>query len=127
MTTLEVTWGERTIPNYSIPANATMTRPLGGDLPEPYRAELLLSQVPKSLIRSYAAVAASKAKVEEIERGHWFANLSQLAGVWGDGNSRATARADFEASIVAWVEVKIKRGVAIPPLEGAASIDLPSA
>ena len=70
------------------------------------------------VIRAYARAAASRAVVEEIEPNQWFADVKELAGVWGEGDTKDAAIANFEQSVVAWVEVKSKRGVAVPSLDG---------
>ena len=69
-------------------------------------------------IHAYARAAVALASAEEIEPGHWFAEAKGLQGVWGDGRSESVALENFELALVSWVELKIQRGVDVPPVGG---------
>jgi len=77
---------------------------------------------PVFAVRRYAMLAARQASVEEMENGAFFAELSVIEGVWGEGVTRAEALRDFEEAVCEWAMIKIdQRHGDIPRL---GSVDL---
>lgn len=74
--------------------------------------------VPRTLIDAYAFTARRLARVRELEDGTWFADVADLQGVWGSGESYADAADDLEQSASSWVEVRLSNGLRVPALGG---------
>lgn len=111
----ELQWARATeSPRYTIPQMSAVTG--GGD---DRSAERDLN----ASLRTFARRATLRATVEQIEPDHWFAEVSELHGVWGDGVTYEAARESLEESIRAWVELKLRRGEGLPVLS-VANIEL---
>ncbi len=74
--------------------------------------------LPAQLVTAYVEAALRHAWVEMIDDAEFFASVSGLEGVWGEGESALEAERDLRESIFAWVSVHRARGLLIPRIEG---------
>lgn len=94
--------------DYQISGNSTVTAGRGVNFEE---LEL------DAALRTFARRAVQRATADQIETDHWFAEVAGLRGVWGDGPTPESARESLEESILAWVELKLRRGEGLPVLD----------
>ena len=66
----------------------------------------------------YADLAVRHAISQEIEPGHWFAEVKGLTGAWGDGGSANDALAELREAILGWVSLRLDSGQEVPEFAG---------
>lgn len=78
----------------------------------------LVEGLPLGLVRAYAQRAAFHSRLREVDPGVWVATVVGLDGAYGDGGGPRQACDDLAESIIGWVAVRRRLGLAIPPMEG---------
>jgi predicted RNase H-like HicB family nuclease len=69
------------------------------------------------LIKEYIDAALSRAKYEIIEDEEpYYGEVPELEGVWATGKTLEECRNNLAEVIDGWLVVRLKRGLAIPPL-----------
>ncbi len=71
------------------------------------------------MIVQYIAAALAAARYEEIEDEEpWYGEIPGLRGVWATGRTEEECRAHLAEALDGWLLVRLRRGLAIPPVGG---------
>ena len=71
------------------------------------------------MIVQYIAAALASARLEEIEDEEpWYAEIPELRGVWAAGRTEEECRARLAEVLDGWLLVRLRLGLAIPPVGG---------
>ena len=71
------------------------------------------------MIVQYIAAALASARFEEIEDEEpWYGEIPELRGVWATGRTEAECRSHLAEALDGWLIVRLRRGLAIPPVDG---------
>ena len=71
------------------------------------------------MIVQYIAAALASARLEEIEDEEpWYAEIPELRGVWAAGRTEEECRARLAEVLDGWLLVRLRLGLAIPPVSG---------
>ena len=71
------------------------------------------------MIVQYIAAALASARFEEIEDEEpWYGEIPELRGVWATGRTEAECRRNLAEALDGWLLVRLRRGLAIPPVGG---------
>jgi predicted RNase H-like HicB family nuclease len=69
------------------------------------------------MIIEYVAAALAQAKYELIEDEEpYYGEVPSLAGVWATGKTLEECRKNLAEVIDGWIVIRIKKGLAIPPI-----------
>lgn len=70
------------------------------------------------MIVEYVNAALAKAKYEKIDNGKepYYGEVPALKGVWATGRILEECRAQLLAVIEGWLIVRLRKGLAIPPI-----------
>lgn len=70
-------------------------------------------------IGPYCEAALRRAEVEHLEDGVWYAEVTELPGVWADAADAASCLRTLREVIEEWVVLKLRDGDSdFPPLDG---------
>ncbi len=71
------------------------------------------------MIVQYIAAALAAARFEEIDDEEpWYGEIPGLQGVWATGLTEEECRARLAEALDGWLIVRLRRGLAIPPIDG---------
>ena len=68
------------------------------------------------MILAYVQQALERADYEKLEDGTYVAEVSDLQGVLGTGETLEACRASLAEVVEEWVLVRVARGLSVPPL-----------
>lgn len=71
------------------------------------------------MIVQYIAAALAAARFEQIEDDEpCYGEIPDLRGVWATGRTEGECRARLAEALDGWLLVRLRRGLAIPPVGG---------
>lgn len=68
------------------------------------------------MISDYIHAALSKAEYKKLEDGDWFAEIAGFDGVWANGESVETCRAELIEVLEDWILIKLRDRDPLPEI-----------
>jgi predicted RNase H-like HicB family nuclease len=71
------------------------------------------------MLTAYIDAAMRHARTEWLpEDREWYAHIPALRGVLATGETEQAARAALREALESWIAVRLRRGLALPPIDG---------
>ena len=76
-------------------------------IPAPEKGKLIRGAL-RPALEVYASNAVKHATVENLEDGTYYAEVSDLSGVWSNAGSKEDALQELKETIIEWLEMKVE-------------------
>ena len=70
------------------------------------------------MLFQYIRAAMQRAEYRQLDSGDWFADVPGFDGVWADGPSVESCRAELEDVLGEWLLLKVRDGDPLPVVDG---------
>lgn len=70
------------------------------------------------MLIEYIQTAMHRAQYELMENGHFFGNIPECPGAWGEGATLEACRDELQSVLEDWIMIRLRRGLDIPSING---------